>query len=389
MSEHEIIYQKIDSLVPKLNLFYFSTLILAEKNDENDNNSPINKLLFDFEEIQTFLNNSNPHIHSNLCKFLYFNRIIAHDILYQSKKIIHINNENKDDKLDFYLFLSLLIEDTVVVNYSYSINLIKKINALQTLEKEKKIKKIILAKIILILIKNYYQINDNEENINNEFENDLFCIKNYNLEIINKNINALNIINIKEDDILYDTIEEIYTEIIKNLIIQKKLDGSHDSFKLIEEINLKSLNLTKKMFDEIKEILDKNKDYIKEYIITKFDDIFDKKILDFYNILLNYIIKSDFYIFQIPFLFETRDKIKKIVKENINKFYPSIKNNQNFQEIEQVLKAFIEYEYYLNKSKREGNFELDNQNDVNNTDFFGRTDLVKEKEKSGRSFEPY
>lgn len=389
MSEHEIIYQKIDSLVPKLNLFYFSTLILAEKNDENDNNSPINKLLFDFEEIQTFLNNSNPHIHSNLCKFLYFNRIIAHDILYQSKKIIHINNENKDDKLDFYLFLSLLIEDTVVVNYSYSIDLIKKINALQTLEKEKKIKKIILAKIILILIKNYYQINDNEENINNEFENDLFCIKNYNLEIINKNINALNIINIKEDDILYDTIEEIYTEIIKNLIIQKKLDGSHDSFKLIEEINLKSLNLTKKMFDEIKEILDKNKDYIKEYIITKFDDIFDKKILDFYNILLNYIIKSDFYIFQIPFLFETRDKIKKIVKENINKFYPSIKNNQNFQEIEQVLKAFIEYEYYLNKSKREGNFELDNQNDVNNTDFFGRTDLVKEKEKSGRSFEPY
>lgn len=389
MSEHEIIYQKIDSLVPKLNLFYFSTLILAEKNDENDNNSPINKLLFDFEEIQTFLNNSNPHIHSNLCKFLYFNRIIAHDILYQSKKIIHINNENKDDKLDFYLFLSLLIEDTVVVNYSYSINLIKKINALQTLEKEKKIKKIILAKIILILIKNYYQINDNEENINNEFENDLFCIKNYNLEIINKNINALNIINIKEDDILYDTIEEIYTEIIKNLIIQKKLDGSHDSFKLIEEINLKSLNLTKKMFDEIKEILDKNKDYIKEYIITKFDDIFDIKILHFYNILLNYIIKSDFYIFQIPFLFETRDKIKKIVKENINKFYPSIKNNQNFQEIEQVLKAFIEYEYYLNKSKREGNFELDNQNDVNNTDFFGRTDLVKEKEKSGRSFEPY
>lgn len=389
MSEHEIIYQKIDSLVPKLNLFYFSTLILAEKNDENDNNSPINKLLFDFEEIQTFLNNSNPHIHSNLCKFLYFNRIIAHDILYQSKKIIHINNENKDDKLDFYLFLSLLIEDTVVVNYSYSINLIKKINALQTLEKEKKIKKIILAKIILILIKNYYQINDNEENINNEFENYLFCIKNYNLEIINKNINALNIINIKEDDILYDTIEEIYTEIIKNLIIQKKLDGSHDSFKLIEEINLKSLNLTKKMFDELKEILDKDKDYIKEYIITKFDDIFDIKILHFYNILLNYIIKSDFYIFQIPFLFETRDKIKKIVKENINKFYPSIKNNQNFQEIEQVLKAFIEYEYYLNKSKREGNFELDNQNDVNNTDFFGRTDLVKEKEKSGRSFEPY
>ena len=389
MSEHEIIYQKIDSLVPKLNLFYFSTLILAEKNDENDNNSPINKLLFDFEEIQTFLNNSNPHIHSNLCKFLYFNRIIAHDILYQSKKIIHINNENKDDKLDFYLFLSLLIEDTVVVNYSYSIDLIKKINALQTLEKEKKIKKIILAKIILILIRNYYQINDNEENINNEFENDLICIKNYNLEIINKNINALKIINIKEDDILYDTIEEIYTEIIKNLIIQKKLDGSHDSFKLIEEINLKSLNLTKKMFDELKEILDKDKDYIKEYIITKFDDIFDIKILHFYNILLNYIIKSDFYIFQIPFLFETRDKIKKIVKENINKFYPSIKNNQNFQEIEQVLKAFIEYEYYLNKSKREGNFELDNQNDVNNTDFFGRTDLVKEKEKSGRSFEPY
>ena len=389
MSEHEIIYQKIDSLVPKLNLFYFSTLILAEKNDENDNNSPINKLLFDFEEIQTFLNNSNPHIHSNLCKFLYFNRIIAHDILYQSKKIIHINNENKDDKLDFYLFLSLLIEDTVVVNYSYSIDLIKKINALQTLEKEKKIKKIILAKIILILIRNYYQINDNEENINNEFEKDLFCIKNYNLEINNKNINALNIINIKEDDILYDTIEEIYTEIIKNLIIQKKLDGSHDSFKLIEEINLKSLNLTKKMFDELKEILDKDKDYIKEYIITKFDDIFDIKILHFYNILLNYIIKSDFYIFQIPFLFETRDKIKKIVKENINKFYPSIKNNQNFQEIEQVLKAFIEYEYYLNKSKREGNFELDNQNDVNNTDFFGRTDLVKEKEKSGRSFEPY
>ena len=105
------------------------------------------------------------------------------------------------------------------------------------------------------------------------------------------------------------------------------------------------------MFDGLSILLIKNGEYIKEYIIEKYEDLFDDKKINFYYILLKYILKYNHYIFQIPFLFETRNKIRKIIKDNIDKFNTSLKQRRDHKDrIEYVLKCFIEFNYYNNKS---------------------------------------
>ena len=85
------------------------------------------------------------------------------------------------------------------------------------MEKEKKIKNIILAKKINVLITNYKQYDENNENI--KYEKDIKYIKDLNYEIIKKNLNIYGEFNLKEKDILCIKIDEIYTKIIKTLII--------------------------------------------------------------------------------------------------------------------------------------------------------------------------
>ena len=99
-------------------------------------------------------------------------------------------------------------------------------------------------------------------------------------------------------------------------------------------------------------VLDKEKEYLEEYKIKKYDDLFNNKIINFYYTLFRYIIKNDYYIYQIPFLLETRNKIKKLIKENLKQFYNSISNLRNNEKhkIVYYLRFFIEYEYYLNES---------------------------------------
>ena len=64
------------------------------------------------------------------------------------------------------------------------------------------------------------------------------------------------------------------------------------------------------MFDTLSIILDKEKEYLKEFIIKDYDDLFNNKIINFYFLLFRYVIKDDYYIYQIPFLLEQRNKIK-------------------------------------------------------------------------------
>jgi len=261
------------------------------------------------------------------------------------ENIIIKDEINKKTNIYLYFYLSLLTEDNLnIINYKYSFNLIRNLNEEQIKEKYKIKKKIISAKIILDLISNYEQI-DNEEEF--KFENKLESIKNFNIEIIHNNINELMKFNWKEEDILKKNIDVIYTEIIKYLIIEQKLDESEDTTNLIKEIGLESIQLTKKMFDEISNILDKDKSYLKKYIISTYEDIFNDEIITFYYVLLKYIINNNYYIFQNPFVFKTKCKINKLLKNNVNRYDDSIKVRKHFEDkIEYVLKYFISENLY-------------------------------------------
>ena len=144
-----------------------------------------------------------------------------------------------------------------MINYIYSINLIKNINQLQTKEKKQKIKLIILAKLMFELIKNYEQIQESEDNLDENYdEQKLLKIKEYTeTEIIDKNIEDLKEFNIQKEDIYFKKIDHIYVQIINYLIINKKLDDSEDTSDIINQLDLQNINITNDIFKELEKLL--------------------------------------------------------------------------------------------------------------------------------------
>ena len=332
-----------NKLSPKLNLCY-NTII----NQTEENNNPTTNIITNYEELKNIITIEE----ANLLKFYYFNRNKNHQILYDDDEIIPITilGEIKSS-IYLYFYLSLLIDENPnVVNYKYSFNFIRDLNEEGIKEKQQKKKQVIIAKIIIDLITNYEQIEEYEEEIKNN-KKQLDLIKQANKKIIQDNINDFKEFNLQEKDILSNNIEQIYIKIIENLIKKQKLDESEDNINIIKELGLESINLTNNMFKEVSKLLDKNQNYLKEYIISNFEDIFDIKKITFYYILLRYILKSKYYIYHCPFLLETRNKILKLIRDNIEKLYPSIKQNKdNKDKIEYVLKFFILYDWYYNQS---------------------------------------
>jgi hypothetical protein len=340
-------------------------------------------------------------------KFFYFNKETIHSILYETDAVISIDSI-KNDNLYFisHLYLSLLIEDhTNVINYSYPFELIKNINEIQTkTEKKDNIKKIFLSKMIMTLIINYEQ---NDSNDITNVENDIIRYKKYNNDIINDNEALLKKFKLSKKDILSKKIDEIYSSIIKQLIIMDQLNLSENTKKIMNYLDLENFNITKKIFEELKDILNKEKDYIKKYRINKFEDIFNEEIITFYYVLFKYILKNSLYIYQIPFLLQTRNNILKYIKKNIDKLKTNLENNSNnIDKIKYVLNYFIEFEYYneISLKKKDENSNIsgayssynNNSNMVSNSQSnynevgysssgpFGKS-YQNEKERSGRS----
>ncbi len=125
----------------------------------------------------------------------------------------------------------------------------------------------------------------------------------------NKNIIGLDFDKIKDDDI---AITEIYSDIIKSLIINNKLDESEETINLLKEIEIKSVRLNKNLFESLSEVLIEK--YLNRYEILNYNDLFNDEKITFYFILFEYILKSSDYIFHIPFLFKTRNNIKELIK---------------------------------------------------------------------------
>jgi len=345
----ENLIKSIQPLPRKLQLLF---IISLRKIESVDKNKYINRFPFELDEIKSIQKLNNP----NFLLFLYINKEKVHDILYVKDEFLKIDFEIKDNKINQYIYLCFLIEDSEICDYKYSFELINKLNEIQRGEKENILKKIIMAKMILSLIDNYNQIDDNEDNEDNKHEEELKKIFEFNSKIIdNKDyITKLNQYELKLEDLKSKKkIEEIYLHIIKYLIENSKLEDSEFIENIINQIELESIFLTKLIFDELIKILTIEKVYIKKYEIKNFDDIFDKKKIYFYYNLIKYILKQFIYFSQIPFLFETSKKILDLIKNNLEKFSSSIKNNEKKFQIEFILKQIIgdNYDFFYKKSE--------------------------------------
>ena len=323
MEKNNIFPFIFEDLPLKFSLCYFSTINISTELNIKD---PIYNLLQDkdLEHILKFKE-------GNITKYFYFNRKNINNILFDSNNNIHFEYYENNNNLSFYFYLLLLIkENPDILNYSYDQKYIKKIYDEQEQNKDK-YKKIIISKIIIELSNDFKDTNDfindeNEQKINKIIDKNLVIMKS-----IIKDSDINNKWTIEE--IISKKIDEIYIDIINEFIVKQKLEKSE---KIIKELDLENINLTKTMIDGLFKTLN-NKDYIKDYIITNKEDLLNNKKNTFYYVLLKYILKTSFYIYQIPFLLKTKKNIKDIIKNNkkIN-----VEGNDIHKKIKYIVKKF-------------------------------------------------
>jgi len=334
----------------KILLCYSSTLAEAIEIYENN---PLFKILSKYEEIKNIIKENKPET----LKFLYFNRKNIEQILYDSEEIIRINS-NMIKCISNCFYLTLLINQEII-NYDYSFSFIKEINGIKS--NNGFLKDIILSKTILELIKNFYEMEEYKENN----EDELNEMKNYNINRIKENINNIKDLNLELnlDNIIQMKIDEIYIDIISLLIKTNKIDDFDYTYNIISQLDLENINITEKMFNDLSLVVDAHKNYMKNYLIEKIDDLFVNKKINFYYILIKYILKNSFYIYQIDFLNETRKTVIKIIISNYKKINDLIDKKESKimkEQILYVIKVFIDSQYLFNKyiNIRDNKYEL-------------------------------
>ena len=332
-------------------IFYDSNFLLSSKNKNIEN---IFDILFDIElfekkyEIEPL----------KIVELLYFNRSSINKKLYEKEEKINLKSEGKQN-LSYYFYVSLLIKDDPnIINYSYSIEYIKILNNILNNNNNNDIyRKVIISKIILELISNYdeEECEEDKEDNNKKEKEEIEQIENYNKKIIEENIDIFKKLNLnyKLKKIIESiNIDDIYIEIIKDLIIENKIKDYEYTYNIIRQLNLESIKITKKIFNQMKKILDKNNNYINQYLISKEEDLYNNIIINFYFILLKYILKDSIFIYQIELLLKTRKFIINLLKSNKN-FILSLNERKLDDSLMERLKYFIEtiidLKYYIQK----------------------------------------
>ena len=331
----------LDNLPLKISISYNSTINQSTVININD---PIVKLLNEYDDIEKIQKiNECP-----LTQFLYFNREKIQKILYESNENIHFKYSEKNMNLSFYFYLFLLINDqTEILNYTYDIEYIKVMNDKQK-NNDNYINKLIMSKIIIKLSKNYKEINDcyGDEN-----EVELNTIINNNDNIIREYIEGLEAyeIDLNIDEFYKLEIDELYILIINKLILDTKIEYSEKIDYLTEQLDIENIYLNKNMLNEISKTLN-SKELYETFLIKEKEDLNKEIKIDFYYILLKYILKNSIYIYHIPFLIDTRKNIIKIIKEKKNIYFSE--DNENTEKTKYVIEIFICSNRFFKKKKK-------------------------------------
>lgn len=319
---------------------------------------PIEKkfeLLSDYSDIEEKLlktkkkkkKKQDPKKWTRKLEFLCHNKKHIHSILFENEQYIFIPSKAPETLPVLFYIITLINDQKSIINYIVDYSYIENINNYR--RHSGIIVNFLLSMIILQLIDNY---NNDEDFRQKENDERIRIIHEENMEI-KKNKNSMNIIkeyNLKKCDVESNNVEEIYAQIIISLIKEERLKEYEKISILLLELGLDSINITEKIFNELLILFNSNEEYIRKYMITKFDDLFNNDKINFYYILLTFIFKSYLYIYNVPFLLKTKNVISNIIKNNFGKFL-EMKNNKKNEKIEFIIKAFCgySYQYYYKK----------------------------------------
>ena len=300
--------------------------------------NPINKLVSNMIDINELLNSKQ----KNMTQKLYSNIDIIEDILYYNEEIINLDNILIEDIINNYFYLDLLIRgNDNIINYNFSINLVKNINKLLKKDNNFLIKKVIISKIIIDLI-NYYKQTDNYDE--DEEEEELKKIEEENEYYIKNNLYIFNDLNLNYTvyDIKKKKIDLIYIEIIIALIIEKKFDDYEYTESILNQLDMENINLTETMVKELFKLFNCNDKNIMNYY--NFENINNQNTINFYYLLFKYILKNSIYIYQNKYLYTIRKNlIKKKIQLN-EKLEDELKEKINY-----VIESFLDSKYYILK----------------------------------------
>ena len=311
---------------------------------------PLVKLISNFSEIEQILNIDK----SRIIHYFYFSNEKIHNILYDEEKEIQINYDEKNST-SYYFYLSLLIMAKLeIINYKYNFEYVRKVfNKVKSINESQKYKLVIMSKLLNVLITNYKGIigdedenedEDEDKNKKNEDINELKKIEEENNKIFTDNIIIFKEINLHFEEIKSKNIDEICIIIIKALIKLKKFEDYEYTYNIIDQLDLENIAITKLMLDELLIILKEDEDCINYYKIANIEDLFNEKKINFFYILLKYILKSPIYIYQITLLFDLKKFVIKLL--NSNRISDKIIKSDKLQ---YLIWIFMDSEYYFSK----------------------------------------
>ena len=242
----------------------------------------------------------------NLFAFVYSNKEALHQILYDNDQLIKLPSEIADKGISNLFYVVLLIKcQSDLINYMYELNFIKKVNNLRKKSNDS-LTIFVFTIIILQLIANYKDT-DMYEQENDDEALDELCEENKKIKNESKSILKSMNLNISDENIENNMLSEIYVEIIKSIIDNKKLDDYNYCSKIFEQISLDKIELTDNMINDLLTIFKNNEEYIKKYNFTNEDDLINENKMDFYMTIFKYILKI-LYIFIISNFYYQQEK---------------------------------------------------------------------------------
>ena len=235
---------------------------------------PINKLISNYEDIKEIYEKKEENK-----KIFYFNRKIISKILCDYKVIFSFNKEKFEiinDSIIIFntselFYLSLLVSlPNIRTNFDYPVdNIILLYDYIEN-NKLKPFQKLILSKIVIDLINNYKYCKYDKYI---KYIKKCKAIIEYKLEHID--------IQIPFD--VNKNIDYLYIQIIIALIKENKFEDYNYCNDIIEQLDLKYIDITETMFIELSKFLNNENnqkgqiDYMKDYTINTIKDFTKKK----------------------------------------------------------------------------------------------------------------
>ena len=303
------------------------------------------ELLLNYEEVQNILEERN----CNFLRYFYFNKENIHDILYQENKIISVDNILSKSLHELF-YLDLLIMDRPnIINYVFSKDTL--ISLCEELSKVKKgPKKIVMAKIIYDLIESFKGFGDYDEKINEislvKLSN--LCVKEIKNEIKNDEV-FWN--EIDADNILIMNIDQLYSKIINKLFKYDLYENEEFVFDILHDLEIKSIKINEIIYSELIYFLNNDENYRKEIFIENIEDLNNIKKINLYYIILNYILKNSFYIYNTDFLKKARGTIIHFIKKYlyILLLITTDLSKDSKEKLDFIIKALTDTNYFYSK----------------------------------------